>query len=121
MSSLSNDYNPFGLDTFYVTDPEKISPLFHMSAFPQPLEIKKSEFARLTLEEKAAYANGIARGSLQETWLREMMYTNASDVLCFSKSDVGLFAYAYLKTKNEMYLETVRVWCDRHSSSDDLF
>lgn len=126
-STIENDYNPFGVTVYtHITHPDEIQPLFALPAFPVCDVIPKREFAKLSLQEKAAYADGIIRGCYKKQWVEELirdMYekyslTEDDEV---NKITLGGIAYIYLKNYDKRLLDIMERWRIQHSTDDTTF
>jgi hypothetical protein len=114
ISNKDNDYNPFKIPNILLESPSEFNPGVALKGCPPSYGGTMSEFARLPIETKAAYADGVIRGSYQQEWLKKQVEKNIPDSA--DDSVVGAYAYFYLKTQDNNILKHLTDWTNRNNA-----
>lgn len=109
ISNAENDYNPFNIPSIELNQPGEFNSMVAIKGCPPFNNYTKAQFANLPIKIKAAYADGVVRGSYQKEWLQEQfksidLYMDTND------SAVGALAYYYLKTNDLNILNKLTEW-----------
>jgi hypothetical protein len=119
-SNSENDYNPFNLPALKLNSPTEFNGGIAMAGCPPFNKYTRKDFANLPIEQKAAYADGVVRGSYQEAWFAAQMQSLTADMLDHSNdSSIGGLAYYHLKTGNNECLNVLSQWCERHKNNTE--
>ena len=120
ISNLENDYNPFNIPLIELNDSNEFNPAVAIRGCPPFNSYTKAQFANLPIEVKAAYADGVVRGSYQKKWLDEQLelFDPQIDV---NDSGIGAIAYVYLKTNNLNLLNQLKEWERINCNNTDKF
>lgn len=120
-SNEANDYNPFNIPSILLDNPHKMN--FHVSLTGSPPmhTYDKGTFAKLTLEKKAAYADGVIRGSYQLQWLSNQLNNMWNLEQSTSYVGIGALAYVGLKTNNQAFIDCVNEWSQAHMNDQSGF
>ncbi len=60
---------------------------------------------------KAAYADGVVRGSWQREWMiNQFNNTDVNSLANVNDTTIGALAYVYLKTNNQRLLNVLNEW-----------
>jgi len=121
ISNVDNDYNPFNIPNLDLESPEQFNGAIAFQGCPPPYSGTKAKFASYSVEQKAAYADGVVRGSYQREWMiKQLMNTNINSLKSVNDSSIGTLAYVYLKTDNKCILNVLGEWTnanlDNHGS-----
>ena len=114
-----NDYNPFDIPSIKLNSPCEFSPAVAFRGCPPSHRYTRAEFSRLSTPDKAAYADGVVRGSYKEDWMMEQMLEDIPDAA--NSSAIGALAYIYLKTSNENALQALTDWNERNKNNTSTF
>jgi len=120
VSNSENGYNPFNIPSIQLNDPSEFNASVAMRGCPPLHGYTKAEFANLSTEEKAAYADGVVRGSYEKDWLRRQ-YDSFDAHMNTNESAIGALAYFYLKTGDEKILKTLTEWNQINKDNNDRF
>jgi len=123
VSTVANDYNPFNIPSIDLVSPDQFNGSIAFQGCPPPFTGTKSQFANLSIEIKAAYADGVIRGSYQRTWIiNDITKNTGTNVLTHANdSAIGALAYIYLKTKNQKCLDALTKWNEMNYSNSNKF
>lgn len=122
VSNKDNDYNPFSIPSFSLDKPSDMNGAIAVSGCPPLHPYKKCEFAKLTIEKMAAYADGVVRGSYQNAWfINDNKKSTIKDLAECNSSAIGGLAYYYLKTNDERSLSLITEWIELNKDSQEQF
>lgn len=120
-SNEENDYNPFQIPSIDLKSPNDFNGGIAAQGTPPIHYYKKSEFAAMSTERKAAYADGVVRGSYGYEWMIKQLRQIDSTTDCSNNSAVGAVAYACLKTQDQIMIDNLEDWCKSNISNDEAF
>jgi hypothetical protein len=111
VSNYHNDFNPFNIPKLVLNAPNEFTPSIAIAGCPPLFCGTKAQFAHYPIEIQAAYADGVIRGSYQKQWLyNDMLSSDYSGLNNANEAAIGALAYIYLKTKNSVVLNKLKMW-----------
>ncbi len=122
-SSAENNYNPFNIPEITLNDPSEFNGIVAARGNPPMHYYKKSEFAAMQMNVKAAYADGVVRGSYQKQWMMIDQTKDCSGDLLngVNNTAIGGLAFTYLKTQDVSILNTLKQWCENNAENEEVF
>lgn len=126
-SNNGNDYNPFGIPAITLESPSDFGAGVAMQGCPPLHSYTRATFSALPMETKAAYADGVVRGSYTKQWLKGQysecltmgneFYTNPN----INSSAIGALAYMCLKEDNPEFKQLLAGWCEANKDNQTTF
>jgi len=119
VSKAENDYNPFNISLIELNASNEFTSEIAFKGCPPFNNYSRAQFAKLSIEMKAAYADGVVRGSYQKEWM--MNQVTMSMPKNINDSSVGAVAYVYLKTQNPILFNNLNEWCTLNRNNHTKF
>lgn len=127
VSNNANDFNPFGIPIITLESSSDFGMGTAMKGCPPLHSYTRATFASLPIETKAAYADGVVRGSYTKQWLKEQyvellnmgnqFYTEPN----VGSSAIGALAYMCLKEDNPELTQILNGWCEANKDNQTSF
>lgn len=124
-SNKNNDYNPFNIPKIPLDDPSAFTQDVALRGAPPLHSYTKSRFSKFTMEEKAAYADGVVRGNYHRDWLKKQ-FSSSNDWEMVNCSSLGGLAYFILKCEEngenmDYFRQIINNWIEKHTEDQDRF
>lgn len=120
-STKENDWNPFNIPSFEMNSPKEFNPIIALAGCPPLHTFTRAQFANLSIEKKAAYADGVVRGNYNKPWLQNQTQQFNPKNSKNNMSSVGAVAYLYLKTGDRDLLVKLLRWVEINRNNNQIF
>ena len=119
ISNESNDYNPFNVKNIEVEEVNDFDTFLELLNSNTLYNYTKSQFSKIPINKKAAFANGIVRANYNKEWFIKQLDNIHEDNCTISL--LGCISYICLKTPNEKYIKFLLDWNEKNINNNESF
>lgn len=114
ISNQENDYNPFQIPKIIMDHPFNFNYEIAIKGSPPFHKYKKSDFAKLSIQSKAAYADGVVRGSFTKSWMKSNYnsWDPYDSSIRLNIASIGGLAYIALKLNDQKLCGNIQIWSE---------